>query len=146
MRPSKSRTGAQSPVRSMLRTSLVFSAISVPAITLGAWLLHGGSGAPSALAGALVAVAFFVIGGLGIRAVVAGEAALSMAGALVVYIGQLIALAAVILTLRDADWLDGRAFAAAAIIQTLVWQVGQVVGFQRGRHEIYPDVALPSGS
>ncbi|GAA6524615.1 hypothetical protein IDVR_04090 [Intrasporangium sp. DVR] len=130
----------------MLRTSLLLSAVSVPVITLGAWLLRGADGMASALIGAGVAVAFFVVGGLGMRAVIAGEAALSMAGALVVYIGQLIALVAVFLVLRGADWLDGRAFAAAAIIQTLVWQVGQVVGFRRGRHEIYPDVTLPSGS
>ncbi|WP_353353076.1 hypothetical protein [Intrasporangium sp. DVR] len=146
MRTSQSRARASSPVRSMLRTSLLLSAVSVPVITLGAWLLRGADGMASALIGAGVAVAFFVVGGLGMRAVIAGEAALSMAGALVVYIGQLIALVAVFLVLRGADWLDGRAFAAAAIIQTLVWQVGQVVGFRRGRHEIYPDVTLPSGS
>ena len=146
MRTSKSRTGAQSPTRSMLLTSLWFSAASVPAIALGAWLLRGPNGLSSALVGAVVAVAFFVVGGLGVRAVVAGEPGLSIAGALVVYIGQLIALVAVLLVLRGADWLDGKAFAAAAIIQTLVWQVGQVVGFRRGRHEVYPDVVLPSGS
>lgn len=146
MRTSQSRTGALSPARSMLRTSLWFSVASVPAIALGGWLLRGQAGGISALVGALVAVAFFVVGGLGVRAVVAGEPALSIAGALVVYIGQLIGLAAVFLVLRGVDWIDGRAFAAAAIIQTLVWQVGQVVGFRRGRHEIYPDVALPSGS
>ncbi len=146
MRSSKSRTGAQSPARAMLRTSLTFSAASVPAISIGAWLLRGPGGLTSALVGALVAVAFFVVGALGVRAVVAGEPGLSIAGALVLYIGQLIALVAVFLVLRGADWLDGRAFAAAVIIQTLVWQVGQVVGFRRGRHEVYPDVALPSGS
>ncbi|MDV3222555.1 hypothetical protein [Intrasporangium sp.] len=146
MRTSQSRTGALSPARSMLRTSLGFSAASVPVIALGGWLLRGQAGGTSALVGALVAVAFFVVGALGVRAVVAGEPGLSIAGALVVYIGQLIGLVAAFLVLRGADWLDGRAFAAAAIIQTLVWQVGQVVGFRRGRHEIYPDVALPSGS
>ncbi|MDC5697359.1 hypothetical protein OO014_08835 [Intrasporangium calvum] len=146
MRTSQSRTGAPSPVRSMLRTSLAFSAVSVPVITLGAWLLRGSDGVASGLLGAVVAVAFFVVGAQGMRAVIAGDAGLSMAGALVVYIGQLIALVAVFLALRGAEWLDGRAFAAAAIIQTLVWQVGQVVGFRRGRHEIYPDVTLPSGS
>ena len=55
------------------------------------------------------------------------------------------AIAAAFLVLRGADWLDGRAFAAAAVIETLVWQVGQLLGFRRARHEIYPDVALPPG-
>ena len=34
--------------------------------------------------------------------------------------------------------LDGRAFALSAIAQTLVMQVGQVVGYVRARHEISP--------
>ncbi|ADU48948.1 hypothetical protein [Intrasporangium calvum] len=146
MRTSQSRAGAESPVRTMLRTSLAFSAVSVPLIALGAWLLRGPDGAISGLVGAAVAVGFFVVGAQGLRAVIAGEAAFSLAGALVVYLGQLIALVAVLLVLREAEWLDGRAFAASAIVQTLVWQAGQVVGFRRGRHEIYPDVTLPSGS
>ena len=144
MRTSQSRSGAQSPVRSMLRTSLVVSAASVPGIALVAWLWRGQTGAQSALLGAVVVVGFFVLGHVGVRAVVAGEPGLSIAGAFVVYLGQLITLVAVFLVLRGAGWLDGRAFAAAAIVQTLVWQVGQVVGFRRGRHEIYPDVALPT--
>ncbi|HKX67838.1 MAG TPA: hypothetical protein VJN29_11485 [Intrasporangium sp.] len=145
MRTIQSRSGARSPVRSMLLTSLVLSAASVPVIALVAWLWRGQTGALSALVGALVVVGFFVVGHFGVRAVVAGEPGLSIAGAFVVYFGQLITLVAVFLVLRRAGWLDGRAFAAAAILQTLVWQVGQVVGFRRGRHEIYPDVTLPSG-
>ena len=145
MRTSQSRSGAQSPARSMLRTSLALSAASVPLIGLVAFLWRGQTGALSALVGALVVVGFFVVGHFGVRVVVAGEPGLSIAGAFVVYFGQLITLVAVFLVLRRAGWLDGRAFAAAAILQTLVWQVGQVVGFRRGRHEIYPDVTLPSG-
>lgn len=129
----------------MLRTSLLLSAASVPVIAVVAWLWRGQTGALSALIGALVVVGFFIIGHFGVRAVVAGEPGLSIAGAFVVYLGQLITLVAVFLVLRRAGWLDGRAFAAGAIVQTLVWQVGQVVGFRRGRHEIYPDVALPPG-
>jgi membrane protein implicated in regulation of membrane protease activity len=74
---------------------------------------------------------------------VAGEPALSLPGAFVVYLGQLIALVAVLLVLRGADWVDGPTFAAVAVVATLVWQVGQVLGFRRARHEIYPDVMLP---
>lgn len=145
MRTIQSRSGARSPVRSMLLTSLVLSAASVPVIALVAWLWRGQTGALSALVGALVVVGFFVLGHFGVRAVVAGEPGLSIAGAFVVYLGQLITLVVVFLVLRRAGWLDGRAFAAGAIVQTLVWQVGQVVGFRRGRHEIYPDVTLPTG-
>lgn len=143
MRTSQSRTGAPSPARAMLRTSLAFSLVSAPLIGLVGWLVRGGAGGSSALLGALVAVAFFTVGHVGVRAVVAGEPALSIAGAFVVYLGQLIGLVAAFLVLRRAGWLDGQAFAAAVVVQTLVWQVGQIVGFRRGRHEIYPDVTLP---
>ncbi|HEU5144062.1 MAG TPA: hypothetical protein VFT81_02720 [Dermatophilaceae bacterium] len=143
MRTSQSPHGALSPASSMLRTSLLFSAASLPVVVLVAWLVRGGTGALSALVGVLVAVAFFTVGHVGVRAVVAGEPALSIAGAFVVYLGQLIALVAAFLFLRRAGWVDGPPFAAAVIAQTLVWQVGQVVGFRRGRHEIYPDVTLP---
>ena len=145
VRTSQSRSGAQSPARSMLRTSLVLSAASVPVIGLVALLWRGPAGLTSALVGAVVVVGFFALGHLAVRAVVAGEPGLSIAGAFVVYLGQLIALVAVFLVLRRAGWVDGRAFGAAAIIQTIVWQVGQIIGFRRARHEIYPDVALPSG-
>ena len=40
---------------------------------------------------------------------------------------------AALLLLRDRDWLDGRAFAFAAIGQVLLMQVAQVVGYTRGR-------------
>lgn len=129
----------------MLRTSLRFSLVSVPLITLVALVLRDWTGARSAALGAVVAVGFFVVGHVGVRAVVAGEPRLSIVGAFVVYLGQIIALVAVYLVLRRSGWVDGTAFALATVCQTLVWQVGQVVGFRRARHEIYPDVVLPSG-
>lgn len=143
MRTSQSRPGALSPARSMLRISLALSLLSVPVLVLGTWLVRGGLGALTALVAALVVVAFFTLGHVGVKAVVAGETGLSMAGAFVVYLGQLIALVFVFLVLRRAGWVDGPAFAVVAVAQTLVWQVGQILGFRRGRHEIYPDVTLP---
>lgn len=45
---------------------------------------------------------------------------------------------AAVLALRGADWLDGRPFALSAIAQTVLMQVGQIVGYARARHEIAP--------
>lgn len=87
----------------------------------------------SALAGALVVLLVIDIGLLAISAVVASEVSLSMAGAAVVYIGQIVLIVAALLVLRDRDWLDGRAFAFAAIGQVLLMQVAQVIGYSRGR-------------
>lgn len=127
----------------MLRFSLVLGAATLPVLVGVAALLRGGSGAASAAAAGLVVIGFFTLGHVGVRAVVAGEPALSLPGAFIVYVGQIIALVAVFLVLRRAGWMDGSTFAVAAIVMTLVWQVGQVVGFRRARHEIYPDVVLP---
>ncbi len=127
----------------MLRRSLLFSVLSVPVLVLGAALFRGGSAAATAAMAAAVVILFFAIGHLGVRAVVAGQPELAMPGAFVVYVGQMIALVAVLLVLRRAGWVDGPTFAAVAIVVTLVWQVGQIIGFRRARHEIYPDVTLP---
>ena len=64
-----------------------------------------------------------------------------MAGAAVVYIGQIVLIVAALLVLREREWLDGRAFAVAAVGQVLLMQVAQVVGYGRGRHVI--DTPLP---
>lgn len=143
MHRASTATGELSPANVMLRTALLYSAVSVPALTVVLAFARPDRGGLSALIGAVVAVGFFVLGHVGVRAVVSGEPALSLPGALVVYAGQLIALIGIYLVVRRAGWVDGPAFAIAAILQTLVWQAGQITGFRRSRHEIYPDVTLP---
>jgi hypothetical protein len=108
-----------------------------------AWTGWGREAGLSALAGSLVVLVVLLVGLLGISVVVAGDAGLSMAGAAVVYIGQIILIVAALLVLRDRDWLDGRAFAIAAVVQVLVMQVAQVVGYNRGRHAV--DAPLAQG-
>jgi hypothetical protein len=101
-----------------------------------AWTGWGREAGLSALAGSLVVLVVLLLGLLGISVVVAGDTGLSMAGAAVVYIGQIILIVAALLVLRDREWLDGRAFAIAAVVQVLVMQVAQVVGYNRGRHAV----------
>lgn len=132
----------RSPFAAMLRGALVLSVVAVPAITGIAWAWRGELGALSALVGALVALVIFGVGLLAIGKVVDGQPAFSIAGALVVYFGQLIAVLTVIVALRGAAWLDGRAFAAAVLAEGLTWQVGQITGFLRGRHQIYDQASV----
>lgn len=122
----------------MLRGALVPGMLALPLLAGSFWAYAGESAALSALAGAALVLVVLTVGLLGITAVVMGPAATSMAGAGVVYLGQLILLAAAVLVLRGVDWLDGRPFALSAIVQTLVMQVGQVAGYVRARHEINP--------
>lgn len=122
----------------MLRGALVPGMIALPVLAGTFWAYAGEAAALSALAGAALVLVVLTVGLLGITAVVMGPAATSMAGAGVVYLGQLILIAAAVLVLRGVDWLDGRPFAVSAIAQTLAMQVGQIVGYLRARHEIHP--------
>lgn len=123
----------------MLRGALLPGLVAVVAVPGIVWALRGELAALSATAGVVVALVVLVVGLLAVSAVVSGHPSIAMAGALVVYIGQLILLVAALLALRGADWLDGRAFAIGAVAETLVVQVGQIVGYTRARHEIYPN-------
>lgn len=122
----------------MLRGALVPGMIALPVLAGTFWAYAGEAAALSALAGAALVLVVLTVGLLGITAVVMGPAATSMAGAGVVYLGQLILIAAAVLVLRGVDWLDGRPFAVSAIAQTLAMQVGQIVGYLRARHEMHP--------
>ncbi|WP_186828014.1 hypothetical protein [Knoellia locipacati] len=112
--------------------------IALPVLAGAFWAYAGEQAALSALAGAGLVLVVLTVGLVGITAVVMGPAATSMAGAGVVYLGQLVLIVAAVLALRGADWLDGRPFALSAIAQTVVMQVGQIVGYARARHEIAP--------
>lgn len=123
----------------MMYGAVAPSLAAVPVITGIAWAWRGESGAVSALLGTLVAVVIFGIGLVAIKLVVDGEPAFSLAGAMVVYFGQVILVAFVIVLLRGVSWLDGRSFAAAVVAEGLVWQIGQIAGFLRARHQIYDE-------
>lgn len=131
----------------MLRGAVVPSLVAVPVITALAWTWRGEYGGLTALVGALVAFVIFGVGLVAIKMVVDGLPAFTIAGALVVYFGQLIAVLFVMVLLRGSSWFDGRAFAAGVIAEGLVWQIGQITGFLRGRHQIYDgtSVQMPQG-
>lgn len=145
MLPSRSEpmstTSRRSPVQGMRRGVLVSGLAGTVVLTVVGAVAKGADGALSALAGALLA--FFVVftGLVAIAFVVAGDVGTSMAGAGVVYLGQLIALFAAITVLRDMPWLDGRTTALSAVVATVVLQAGVVAGYVRGRHLIHPSGA-----
>ena len=93
----------------MLRGALLSGMLALLVLAGAFWAYAGEQAALSALAGAATVLVILVVGLLGITAVVLGPAATSMAGAGVVYLGQLILIATVVLALRGVDWLDGRA-------------------------------------
>ena len=122
----------------MLRGAVVSGLASVAGLGALLWAVRGERGGLAAGLGSGVALGVLLLGLLGIAAIVAGHPSIAMAGALVVYVGQLVLLAAVVLALRDAAWLDGRAFVIGAAGTTVVMQVGLVAGYTRARHVLYP--------
>jgi ATP synthase protein I len=66
---------------------------------------------------------------------------LVLAGALAVYLAQVIFLGVVIFTFSDAGWLDGTAFGLSVLAVALIWQVFQVVAFMRLRQPVFDQPA-----
>jgi ATP synthase protein I len=117
----------------MLRGALV-PAMVIGLVAAGVfWASHGEHGALSSLMATVVTLAFFAGGTWGLRFILGGGAGLALAGALVVYLGQLIAVTAVFLVLRQLAWVQPMPFALSAIAVTITWQIGAIVGFSRAR-------------
>lgn len=123
----------------MLRGVAIAGLVGTLTISLTALALRGADGGASALLGALLAFGVILLGLVAIRAVLAGDAGISMAGAFVVYLGQLMLLAAAILVLAEQPWLEGPVLAVAVVVQTVLLQVGQIHGYVRSRHVLYPE-------
>ncbi|HET7661093.1 MAG TPA: hypothetical protein VFK66_11950 [Oryzihumus sp.] len=131
------------PFAAMLRGALVPSLVAAPLVVLALWVARGSRGGLAALLAVVVTIAFFA-GGLAVMKRVTNANPLSLlAGALAVYLGQVLFLGIVIISLSRASWLDGTAFGIAALAVTLVWQVGQVVAFVRMRKSVYDVPASP---
>lgn len=130
-------TPRRSPVQGMRRGVIVAGVAGTLVLTLIGALTKGSDGALSALAGSLLAFVVILVGLLAISLVVSGDPGASIAGAGVVYLGQLILLVAAILVLRDATWLEGTVTAVSAIVATVLLQVGQLAGYVRARHVIH---------
>ena len=128
----------RTPVQGMRRGVLVSGVAGTALLTLVGATAKGADGALSALAGSLLAFVVILVGLLAITVIVAGDVNTSMAGAGVVYLGQLILLVGALLVLNQSSWLEGNIAAFSAIVATVLLQVGQVTGYVRSRHVIYP--------
>ena len=140
--PNASGPAHGSPFAAMLRAAVIPLVCTAPVIVLGFWITRQTRGGLAALLGVSIAVIFFA-GGLYVMKRVANANPLSvLAGALAVYLGQVIFLGLVIFLLSGADWLDGKAFGLSVLAVALVWQLFQVVAFIRLRQPVYDERAL----
>lgn len=127
---------ARTPTRSMLLAGLVASTPVVVVAPLLAWAAAGGWAAVSALLGGVVSVVIFVLGVIGIRGVLAGPTASTMAGAFGVFVLQMAILAVILWSLAQTTWLQVTALVIVFVVVGLVFQAGLIVGYSRSRSEL----------
>ena len=142
--PAGSDGGA--PFAAMLRTAFLPSVLCGVAAVVVFWVSKGASSGLAALGGVLVAVIFFAPGLIVMKRVVNDNPLSLVAAALAVFLGQVIFLGVVILSLARASWLDGVAFGIAILVVALAWQVFQVVAFVKRRTPVYDSSTLQGGS
>jgi ATP synthase protein I len=145
--PSASPAPApNAPFDAMLRGALLPSTVAGLLAAVVLWVLRDSDGGLAALLGVAVAVVFFAAGLAVMKRVVGANPLSVLAGALAVYLGQILFLGVIILVLSGARWLDGTAFGLAILVVALVWQVCQVVAFLRMRHHVYDDPSAHASS
>ena len=125
----------------MLRAAVIPVVAAAPVIVLVFWITRQARGGLAALLGVCIAVVFFASGLYVMKRVTNSNPLSVLAGALAVYLGQVIFLGLVILALSGADWLDGEAFGLSILAVALVWQLSQVVTFVRLRKPVYDETS-----
>ena len=129
------------PFAAMLGATVIPMVATVPVIVAVFWITRAARGGLAALLGVGIAVIFFT-SGLYVMGRVTNANPLSvLAGALAVYLGQVIFLGVVVLSLSGAHWLDGTAFGLSVLAVALTWQVCQVMAFLRLRKPVYDEPA-----
>jgi len=130
----------------MLRATLVPMIATVPVVVAVFWITSGSGGGLAALLGVVIAVVFFASGLYVMGRVTNANPISVLAGALAVYLGQVIFLGVVIFAFSGAHWLDGKAFGLSVLAVALIWQVCQVAAFMRLRQPVYDEPAAgPAG-
>ena len=135
--PQGSGQAEPPPFAAMLRAAVIPMVCTAPVIVLVFWMTGQARGGLAALLGVSTAVAFFASGLYVMKRVTNANPLSVLAGALAVYLGQVIFLGVVILLLSGAGWLDGMAFGLSVLAVALIWQLSQVVAFIRLRKPVF---------
>ncbi|WP_116112783.1 hypothetical protein [Austwickia chelonae] len=107
------------------------------------FLSSGVEEAISAAAGSLLVAVFFASGALALGVILKYAESLALMGALAVYGTQVTVLYSLYDTLDHSWWLRGKWFAAAALVEVVVWQCVHVLAVVKTRTLIY-SVPLPT--
>jgi ATP synthase protein I len=138
MRPSQpSGTAESSPLAAMLHGAVIPVFWTAPVIVLGFWVTRHTSGGLAALLGVCVALAFLASGLFVVSRLAKANPLSVLVVAVAVYLGQIIVLGVVILSLSSANRVDGTAFALSVLVVALVWQLSLVRSFVHLRKPVY---------
>jgi len=91
----------------------------------------GSQGAFGALVGLVVVLAFFGISLLAISYSARVSPQILMPVAMGTYLFKIFAMLGLVVVLRDATWMNGRAFGLTVVLCTLVWLIFEVRTFLR---------------
>ncbi|WP_165986146.1 hypothetical protein [Streptomyces sp. YIM 98790] len=105
--------------------ALVTAVAGVLAVAVGA-LAGGGRAALGIALGVLVAGAFFASGQAALARIAARRPEVFLSAALFVYVSQVGVLMVMVLLLRDASFLDGKAFGTGVLVGLAAWLGGQI--------------------
>lgn len=127
------------PYRFVLRRAVVPSAVAGVLTAVVFWVLQGTAAGLSGLFGVAIALAFFVSGMVMMARFVRDTAnpMLFMAVGMATYFAQVIVMLGILVLVSGFDGFDTLPAGIAMLVAVLVWQVAQVVAWRRARVPIY---------
>lgn len=144
------RSLTREPFPRMLLGGTAATAVFGVVCCLALGVTRGPGAAVNAGAAAAAVAVLFIVGALGVRAVLGSDAraaSSALMGALVVYLGQLILGTALVLVLRELPGLDRGAIAIGGLGGAVAWQIGMAMGFVGSRVHVFdPSPALEEGA
>jgi ATP synthase protein I len=138
------------PLTSDQASRAALRATVVPTVVVGllaivvSTVVAGGLGALGATLGFVITIVFFAVGQYLVDKVLRTSPETALATALLVYVTQILVLFVLIALLRDATWLNARAFAATILACTLTWLGASVLAYSRMKVLYVEPVADPA--
>ena len=142
---AKSRAPGHAVVTVMNRRALMWA---FPVALLGAgaaWVVQGSGAGAAALMGGLIAIGAFTAGIWGISLVLNHLPGVEIAGALAVYLIQLLVLVSAVVLIQDQTSLDSRAAALGLFATAMAHQIGLITGYL-GARMLIVDTPMPDDS
>jgi len=130
---------------SVLRSAAIPVAVTAVVVVAASAALAGGKGLLGAAFGVVVAAAFYASTLIVLGRVSQSHPLLFMNAALGTYLGKIIVLGVLLVTLQDVTVFDGKAFAWSILLSALVWSAVEIRAFTKQK-VFYVDPGNESGN